>query len=591
MPASRCAAISSARMRTACPTGSSSICRPILDADGNVQKFIGVARDVTVVRSRTQLLEEAQRAAERAEQRLTTAIDAMSEGFLIYDEHDRLVVANNAFKKLGYIDADIIVVGRTFQDMLREAVERGHYDLSGEDPETWMAKHFRNRREMKSTESVYRFSDGRWILRRERRTPLGEMVGVRVDVTAFKQQEEALHKARADAEAANRAKSDFVANVSHELRTPINSIIGFNHLMLAGELSPKQRESAEIIQASSEHLLQLVNDVLDLSKIASDCIELEAAPFDLAGLVQETVLSLMPLAEAKGIELLSQIGLARSTVVAGDAGRIRQILINLIGNAIKFTSEGSVKVFAAAKGGGFLFKVIDTGDGIPRDKIHVIFDRFSQVKENIKHIQGADLGLAITKSLIDLMKGSIEVDSDLGAGATFSVWLPLAKVDAAQTVERPANSRHPEPAGPAPTAPTGYDVLVAEDNVFSQMLIKEILDGMGCQVNLTTDGQQLLDQLESGDFDLVILDNQMPVMTGIEAAQKIRSRDDWKVRIPIIALTADAMKEAERAYREIGVNAFVTKPLNVRQIMDVVQKLALEGRQLREGRGAAAAAI
>jgi PAS domain S-box-containing protein len=557
---------------------------PIRDKSGQVQKIVGTTRNIALMKKPTRELEAARQAAERAEQRLATAIDAMSEGFVIYDEDDRLVMANDAYRALRAVDADMLVPGVTFEEIVRTAVRRGHYDTGGDDPEEWIAKQVNIRKQAECAETMVRFTDGRWMLRRERRTRQGEMVGIRSDITGFKQTEEALRLARENAEAADRAKTEFIANISHELRTPINSIIGFNQLMLVSTLTPKQHECAEIIEKSSRHLLQLVNNVLDLSQIVSDCVALETVPFDLPALIAETILSLTPLARAKPIDLLSRIDLPAATIVNGDPGRLRQILINLLGNAIKFTADGSVTLSASEIDGRFLFEIADTGDGIPEDKLGVIFERFGQVKARPEHVQGAGLGLAITKSLVEMMHGQIIVKSEMGRGSTFSVSLPLERTEMPLAKPLVAGNRINESVDRS-ISDRGYDVLVAEDHPLNRALIRELLGSIGCRVTMADNGQQLLEALEAADFDLVILDNQMPVMSGAEAAERIRGRGDWKMRIPIIALTADAMGETEQAYREIGVSAFIAKPLDVAHVMDTVKRLGEIGRQLRKQAG------
>ncbi len=554
---------------------------PIAGPDGRVRNFVGVSRDVSLVRQGTQAVDEARRAAERAEQRLMTAIDEMSEGFVIYDENDRLVMTNEAYRRLRVEDADILVPGISFEDIVRISVERGHYDTLGQAPEAWIADQVASRRASERSETMVRFSDGRWMLRRERRTPHGEMVGIRSDITAFKQHEEMLERAREKAEAADQAKTEFIANVSHELRTPINSIMGFNELLLASGLKPKQRKCAEIIKASSEHLLHLVNNVLDLSKIVSKSMELEPQVFDLRAFLRETVLSLKPLADAKNLTLSLRIKLPKSCAVCGDRGRIAQILINLIGNAIKFTAQGTVEVGVSASNGGYRFKIADTGAGIAEDKLDTIFQRFARIKSVSCADQGAGLGLAITKSLVELMNGTISVTSTPGHGSVFTVWVPL-NAPAKRVVPSPAPSQDMDHEGECGQIAKIYDVLVAEDHPFSQILIREILKSIGCRITLAENGQQLLDTLNVADFDLIILDNQMPLVTGEEAIERIRQRTDWKMRLPIIALTASALPETERRYADLGVDAFITKPLSVETVIKSVKRHASAGRRLRE---------
>ncbi len=552
-----------------------NIC-PVRDADGRLEKFIAVQRDVTAEYQQKRMLEAARRAAERAESRLASAIEAISEGFVIYDEYDRLVMANSAYRKMREADADLIEPGMTFEKIVRTSLQRGHYDTEGEDPEVWIQRQLEARRAATNAETMVRFADGRWMLRRERRTPQGEMIGIRSDVTAFKQQEAALEEARARAEAADKAKSEFVANISHELRTPINGIMGFIQLMLLDELSDKQRERAEIVKSSSEHLLQLVNDLLDLSRIASNSVVLTPEEFDLADLVEETVGLLQPLADQKGLELRTDIALCDGATVRADRARVRQILFNLVGNGINYTDDGAVTIALNAQESGIVFEVSDTGPGIPQDKLEAIFDRFTRVDGATASAGGAGLGLAITKGLVELMGGEIDVRSALGRGSTFVVRLPLQ-------ISAPDGGSNPAPdSGGMEHPPVSYHILVAEDHPVNQRLITEMLDTLNCQVTLAETGRQALQAVEADEFDLIIMDNQMPEMTGLEAIARIRARTDWKRRIPIIALTANAMRGAETAYQPHGVEAFLTKPFEFNALVKAIRRLGHAGRRLRE---------
>jgi len=543
-------------------------------------EMIGIRTDITELKQQEAQLTEALRKAERAEGRLASAIEAITEGFVMYDEYDRLVMCNDAFKKMRSEDADLIVPGVTFEELVRTSVERGHFDTEGEDPDEWVRKQVEARRAEGNVETMVGFTDGRWMLRRERRTPQGEMIGIRSDVTTFKQQEAALEEARQKAEAADRAKSEFVANISHELRTPINGIVGFNQLMLAGELSEKQRERAEIIKASSEHLLQLVNDLLDLSRIASNSVELEPAPFDVAELAEEAAELMTPLADQNQLTLETQINVPAGARIEGDRSRIKQILLNLMSNALKFTEEGSVTLRVTETDGGIAFAVADTGPGMPDDKLQSIFDRFAQLKNQRAGAQGAGLGLAITKGLVDLMGGDIDVQSELGNGSVFTARLPLPLLppDDGPNGSQGDKNKDTTEERRLPM----YDVLVAEDHPFNQVLISEILDSIGCRVTMAEDGQQALNEVENNAFDLIIMDNQMPVMSGLEAIRLIRARSDWKTRIPILALTANAMRGAEKDYEAQGVEQFMTKPLDVNRVIEAVKQLGSAGRKVRD---------
>ncbi len=545
---------------------------------------IGLRTDITALKQQEERLTETLRKAERAEDRLASAIEAISEGFVIYDEYDRLVMANSAYKEMRKEDADMLVPGVTFEEIVSTAVERGHFDTEGEAADEWVRKQVKARRAQTNVETMVRFTDGRWMLRRERRTPQGEMIGIRSDITGFKRQEAALEEARERAEAADLAKSEFVANISHELRTPINGIMGFIQLMLAGELTEKQRQRAEIVKSSSEHLLQLVNDLLDLSRIANKSVELDCAPFAVAHMCDEVVGMMTPLAEKNGLALETQMHLRNNAYVNGDRARIKQILLNLIGNAIKFTEQGSITLKVGEAPGGIAFAVADTGPGMPEEKLQSIFERFSQLNNQRPGAQGAGLGLAITKGLVDLMDGEISVTSEIGEGSEFRVQLPLSIQS-----ENPENNGPGTDNGPDHTQERTsgmYDVLVAEDHPYNQVLISEILESIGCKVTLAENGQQALDHLDAQDYDLIIMDNQMPVMSGLEAIRQIRGRADWKTRIPIVALTANAMRGAEKDYEAHGVEEFMTKPLDVSYVIETVKRLGSAGRRAREAASA-----
>ncbi|RIA55587.1 PAS domain-containing hybrid sensor histidine kinase/response regulator [Dichotomicrobium thermohalophilum] len=543
-------------------------------------EMIGVITDVTELKQQEERLREAKREAERAEARLSSAIESISEGFVVYDERDRLVRANTAFRKILGDDSDIIVPGVTFEEIVRALVARGHFDTEGEDPEAWIQRQLELRKSGPVVETVVRFTDGRWMLRRDRRTPQGEMIGIRSDITAFKQHEAELKKAHAEAEAANRAKSEFVATISHELRTPINGIMGFAQLMLMDELTEKQRERAEIVKSSSEHLLELVNDLLDLSRITSGSLKLETQPFVVAQLVDETIRLLKPMASEKGLELLATVDLPPRAQITADPGRIKQILINLIANAIKFTAEGQVALRVSQTAEGIAFAVADTGPGLRAEEKAAVFDRFARSGKGSSSPEGAGLGLAITKGLVELMDGEITVQSEVGVGSVFRVYLPLPVTVPEQEAYAPSASEKKKPSGER--SRKMYDVLVAEDHPVNQLLIREILTSIGCRVTMADNGEKALEEIDARDFDLVIMDHQMPVMTGLEAITRIRARKDWKQRIPIIALTASALAGAEEDHKARGVEAFMTKPLDMNEVIGTVKHLGRIGRELRE---------
>ncbi len=542
-------------------------------------EMIGVITDITELKQHEERLREAKREAERAEARLASAIEAISEGFVVYDENDHLVRANSAFKTILGDDSDIIRPGVTFEEIVRALVARGYFDTEGLDAEDWIQKQLALRGSGTMVETIVRFTDGRWMLRRDRRTPQGEMIGIRSDITAFKQQEAALKEARAEAEAANRAKSEFVANISHELRTPINGIMGFAQLMLMDDLTDKQRERAEIVKSSSEHLLGLVNDLLDLSRITSGSVEMEPHPFVVEDLVDEIIRMLKPMATDKGLDLTASVNMPRGALIIADAGRIKQILLNLIANAIKFTNTGQVALHVSETAGGISFSVADTGPGMRAEQVRTVFDRFSRLETRGASSDSTGLGLAITKGLVELMDGHITVKSEVGVGSVFTVRLPIP-VTLPEEGEAAIWREKKKPLRDG--SRKMYDILVAEDHPVNQLLIREILTSIGCRVTIADNGQKALEYFEAQDFDLVILDNQMPVMTGLEAIARIRARADWKRRIPIIALTASALIDAAEDYKSRGVEAFMTKPLDMNEVIATVKHLGSVGRRIRE---------
>jgi PAS domain S-box-containing protein len=543
-------------------------------------EMIGVITDVTQLKQQEEQLREAKRDAERAEARLASAIEAISEGFVVYDENDRLVRANSAFMGILGNDADIKEPGLTFEEIVRTLVARGRFDTEGEDAEAWIQKQLAERKSGTMVETIVRFTDGRWMLRRDRRTPQGEMIGIRSDITAFKEHEAALKAARAEAEAANRAKSEFVANISHELRTPINGIMGFIQLMMMDELTEKQRERAEIVKSSSEHLLELVNDLLDLSRITSGTVELEPQPFEVAEIAEETIRLMKPMAEEKGLELTASVDLPPGAQIVADPARLKQILINLIGNAIKFTEKGQIALRVGKTAEGIAFTVADTGPGLRENEVAKVFDRFARVKTGGSPSEGAGLGLSITQGLVELMDGEITVQSERGIGSVFTVYLPLTVSVSMQEPHACATNIKKKDTGER--SRRMYDVLVAEDHPVNQLLIRELLSSIGCRVTMADNGQKALDEVAARDFDLVIMDNQMPVMTGLEAFKRLRARRDWKQRIPVIALTASAHCDSRKDYERLGVEAFMTKPLDMNEVIGTVKRLGEVGRQLRE---------
>ncbi len=398
---------------------------------------------------------------------------------------------------------------------------------------------------------------------------------------------EALHKARAEAqergvaaEAANAAKSSFLATMSHEIRTPLNGVLGMAQAMAADHLSPLQQDRLDVIRQSGEALLAILNDVLDLSKIEAGRFELEAVEFDLGDLMKGAHSAFTALANKKGLSFDLTIEEAAKGVYLGDPTRVRQILYNLISNALKFTEHGEVRVTAAQAGEALVLMVSDTGVGIAPERLGSLFEKFTQADASTtRRYGGTGLGLSICRELAHLMGGEISTRSQLGEGSTFSVRLPLAKVGEAHA---------PQFAAPPPVAPPTPDaslprvrVLAAEDNSVNQLVLKTLLHQIGVEPVVVDNGEQALEAWKNSPWDVILMDMQMPVMDGLTATRAIREAEAamGRARTPIIALTANAMSHQIELCRAAGMDGHVAKPIESARLF-----AALEAALERSGR-------
>lgn len=367
--------------------------------------------------------------------------------------------------------------------------------------------------------------------------------------------------ARQEADEANAAKSRFLANMSHEIRTPLNGVIGMAQIMAGDALEGRQKARLEILDRSAHTLLDLINQILDLSRIEEGQLEIVPQPIDADALVHEVTETLRPLAESKGLVFhVVSTGLGW---VSADPVRLRQILFNLLSNAIKFTAEGQVALDVARTDAGVVFKVSDTGRGIPTDQIGQLFTRFAQIEAAaVDRRDGAGLGLSIVATLVELMGGRIEVESEAGEGAIFVVTLPLTP---AQPVEASEDAPDAEPE-------RALRVLVAEDHPVNQQVIRGLLGQVGIEVEIVDDGLQAVEATKTRDWDLILMDVQMPNMDGPTATRTIRQReaDQGLVRTPIIALTANAMVEQVESYLAAGMDAVVSKPVDLKLLLTTI---------------------
>jgi PAS domain S-box-containing protein len=399
------------------------------------------------------------------------------------------------------------------------------------------------------------------------------------DVSAQKETEAAIEAARDAALAANQMKSQFVANVSHEVRTPMNGILGMTQLLLGSDLTPRQRDYAASISRSAEALMGVINDLLDFSKIEAGHLTVESIDFDLGALLKDAIELYVPRADAKNLPLRLERSEGLPLWARGDPTRIRQILLNLLDNAIKFTQEGEVRVIAepiAGQPGQVRISVRDTGIGLNEAAQSRIFKAFSQADGSVsRKYGGTGLGLTICRQLAELMGGSLTLESAPGRGSIFHLTLPLP---ASLAPEREEMEEHPKV-----TRFPGVTVLVAEDNPVNQKLIRFMLDNLGVTVKTADDGKMAYDRLASNSVDLVLMDCQMPEWDGLTASRAIREREaaEGRRHLPIVALTANAMVGYDAVCREAGMDDYLTKPIREEELVAALAR-QLPGRAVIE---------
>ncbi|HEY2661551.1 MAG TPA: ATP-binding protein [Caulobacteraceae bacterium] len=515
---------------------------------------------------------EAEAEARAANARLRAALDALPEGVVFLDSEGRYVLWNQKYAEIYHRSADLFAPGARLMDTLRVGVARGDYpDAVGREA-AWLAEREATLKNP-GRRHEQRIADGRWLLIEERRTADGGVIGLRIDITDMKLQAEALEAALHRAEMANQAKSEFLANMSHEIRTPLNGVLGLTEVLRGTSLDPMQRDLVGTIIKSADALNQILADILDFSRLEAGKVEIEAAPFELAELVGDTVALFDPAARDKAVALRVDLADAVRRQVSGDANRLRQILTNLLSNALKFTETGAVLVrVETLDGGQYRFQVSDTGAGFDNDFAERLFDRFEQADGSItRKYGGTGLGLAICRQLTELMGGSISATGEPGRGATFTFTLPLA--DAVPAQAEPAREVEAEP---------GLRVLVADDNATNRKVAELILAAAGADVLCVEDGVEAVAATQGRAFDVILMDLQMPRMDGLTAIRTIRAQEQAAsaTRTPIVVLSANVMAEHRRASAAAGADGHLGKPFRAEALIEAVSRATQGDREI-----------
>ncbi len=495
-----------------------------------------------------------------ARRTLENALESMSDGFVMFDPDDRLIACNSRYKDFYKISAPFIVPGALFDDIMREGALRGQYPQAQGDIEKFVsdskAFHRGNHPPMERL-----LPDGRWVLITERRTPDGGVVGIRTDITPLKRAMQDLASARDTARAAGEAKSQFLARMSHELRTPLNGILGFSELLLEDErLASDQRDKIRNLSNAGKHLLELVNGLLDLSKIESGRMELAARAFLLHEVIQSCAALMAPDVTRKRLEFTLNVDQRLPKAVIGDPTRLRQVILNLLSNAVKFTPSGGSIYFQATRKSEekLRIEVRDTGSGISPEDQRLIFEDFVQIVSMTQsEALGTGLGLAITSRLVKQMGGEIGCESNPGAGSTFWMEIPLVLAEVPEI--------EPEEPRRGLSRSANQDklrILVVDDVKVNRDVAGALLASLGHEACFAGSGGEALEKLPTDQFDLVLMDLQMPHMDGFATARAMRSIPGPIGQVPIFALTASVMPEQIAAAHEAGMNGHIGKPLS-----------------------------
>jgi len=508
---------------------------------------------------------------------LREAIDAMPDGLGFFDGDDRLVLWNARYAEVNPELCSKLERGMTFRQILEIGISEGLYQEAVGREEEWIAERTAARRKLSVT-LEQQIAGGRWLRVQDRMTAAGGIVTVVNDITDLKRNARALAEARDAAEAANAAKSQFLANMSHEIRTPLNGVIGVAQALSHTDLSEEQRDMLKLIDASGRTLQILLSDILDLARVESGRLQLHVEPMDLHQAVEEAAQLYAETARNKGLQYMVEIADDCPRWIEADVVRIKQVLTNLVSNAVKFTARGmvqlTVRVHVDAGGQEMLrLAVADTGIGFDAAVRDRLFSRFEQADGGItRQFGGSGLGLAICRQLAEMMGGVRDCESEPDGGSCFMLTVPLRRADAPEPqveLAQPAGSLH------------GLSVLVADDHPTNRKVVELILSQIDARMVLVENGQQAVDAFRADRFDIVLMDMQMPVMDGLTATREIREIEagEGRARTPVVMLTANALAEHVAAAQAAGADRHLAKPFDAAELIETVTQLPDQLRQ------------